>query len=599
MAGKRDESLEWGARLIADMPTAVALFDRELRYVAASPAWTKAFRLGGAPLAGQPHNEFCALGQPALRQVQLAALAGDAVDESAIAETVVPSTLAGVRLSARPHHHPDGTIAGVVVALRDAADPAAAGAKRPAQGAPAGLADRTELIASLGDALANPDAAQQPVLVLAISLDNLRGVKNLYGAAFAERVWHTVADRLMSGTRARLMGEEGAPSRWRDLVALLGPEQFGVLCAAPAPAPPDAEGLANRLLRLVQAPISVDGQSVRLGASVGLLTTTASHRKADDVLRDLDVALQQAQLLGPGKSVAWQPALTVAATRQYTLAEQVRRGFENGEFALHYQPIVQLRDGRMVGAEALLRWNHPSDGLVPAAAFFPVLEETGLIVDVGCWVIREAIRRLESWRQLYGRDIVEWLSVNLSARQLDNPVALLSTLRLIHKASFPIHRLRLEISESALHRRPEHSGPLLEELADLGIHLAIDDFAAGPGALESVRRYPVGTVKIDAAPVSRVGSEEGGKIVRALLDFAQAQRIAVIAKSIETEVQCDFLGGNGCSLGQGSLFAEPMDAARFGTYALTNAETAGRVRAPRKAAAPAAGKRLTSPSTGQ
>lgn len=573
MGGKLDESLEWGAHLVADMPAPVALFDRDQRYVAASPAWSKAFRLGAAPLAGQLHDDFGAAGCAALRKALLRGLSDEATARPLPPERPPDAGGDAVSFDARPYRARDGRLAGVLVALRGNPAPMASDARRLAPDGPAGVADRAALVAQIGTALAAPAAVERGVLVLAISLDNLRGIKNLYSAALAERVWQIIAERLLAGTRTRLAEED---TRGRDLVAVLGPEQFGILCAAPAPAPADAEGLANRLLRLVQAPIAVDGQAVRLSASAGFLTTTPAHRAADDVLRDLDVALQQAQSAGPGKAVGWLPALTAAAARQHSLAEAVRRGYENGEFTLYYQPIVRLRDRRMVGAEALLRWNHPSEGLVPAAAFFPVLEETGLIVEVGCWAIREAIRRLESWRKLYGRDIVEWLSVNLSARQLDNPVSLLATARLIHEASFPIHRLRLEVNEGALSRRPEHCRVLLEEMAALGIHIAIDDFAIGPGALENVQRFPVDTVKIDAAAITRIGGQEGGKVVRALLDFAGAQGTAVIAKSIESEAQYEFLQDSGCGFGQGALFAEPMDAGRFGTFALTNAEAAGR-----------------------
>jgi EAL domain-containing protein (putative c-di-GMP-specific phosphodiesterase class I) len=575
MTGKLDESLAWGARLIADIPAAVALFDRELRYVAASAEWTRGFALLGPPLAGQMHDECGAFGQAALRHVQLRALAGEGIDDHPVAADA-RQPAAGNVLSARPHRNRDGAVAGVVVALRPADRTASPAGRRLVPDNPIGLADRAELAARIGDALADPDPAQGSVLVLAISIDNLRGIKNLHGSAAADRVWDIVADRLLSGTRARLTGEDGGPSPRRDLVGLLGAGQFGIVCAAPAPDPFDAEGLANRLLRLVQTPIAAEVQALRLSASVGFVATTPAHADPEEVLRDLDVALHRAQTLGPGKAVAWQPALSVAAARHYTLAEELRRGYDNGEFTLHYQPVLRLRDHRMVGAEALLRWNHPSEGLAPAAQFIPVLEETGLIVEIGCWVIREAIRQLETWRLLYGRDIVEWLSVNLSARQLDNPVALLATAKLIHQASFPVHRLRLEIAEAVLRHNPQHRRALLDELTGLGIRLALDDFGAGPGARDSTQLYPVDTVKIDAGLVTQGGGDEGRKLARALLDLARAQGVATVAKGVESEAQRDFMYNSGCGFAQGTLFAQPMDAARLGAFALTHSAPAAR-----------------------
>src|SRR5262249_14264182 len=158
--------------------------------------------------------------------------------------------------------------------------------------------------------------------------------------------------------------------------------------------------------------------------------------------------------LGGGKASFWRSTLTEVATRRSSLAEQLRRAFDNGEFLLHYQPVVRLGDARMVGAEALLRWNHPSDGLVAPATFLPALEETGLIVEVGAWVIREAARQIESWRMLYGRDISGWVSVNLSPRQFDDPGPLLASLRGIQQAGFAVRQLKVEVTEAGLRRNP-------------------------------------------------------------------------------------------------------------------------------------------------
>ena len=154
--------------------------------------------------------------------------------------------------------------------------------------------------------------------------------------------------------------------------------------------------------------------------------------------------MQHAQSVGPNRVVAGEPALTSAASERYDLAEQLRRAFDNGEFALHYQPVMRLRDNCMIGAEALLRWNHPSDGLVSPGAFLPVLEESGLILEVGGWIIREAVRQFELWHLLYGRDIVDWIAINLSERQFIDPAPLLATLRSLHDSGFSVNRLKFE-----------------------------------------------------------------------------------------------------------------------------------------------------------
>ena len=236
---------------------------------------------------------------------------------------------------------------------------------------------------------------------------------------------------------------------------------------------------------------------------------------------------------------------------------------------LHYQPILRLGDNRMAGAEALLRWNHPSEGLVASAAFLPLLEETGLIVEIGCWVVREAVRQIESWRLLYGRDVIEWISVNLSERQLDDASPLLATLRGIHDDGLSVHRLKLEIGETAFMRNPESIRVVLAELDRLGISVVVDDFGTAHSALNSLEHYPVDTIKLDAGFTTRIGTAEGENLAQALLNIARAYDAAIIAEGIETVAQRDFLHAGGCGFGQGYLFAEPMDGALFGAYALT------------------------------
>jgi diguanylate cyclase (GGDEF)-like protein len=431
-----------------------------------------------------------------------------------------------------------------------------------------GLADRHQFTRRLREILSDPDPDRRAVTLFALNLDSFRTVNTLRGFAVGDEVLKIIAERLASGIRAR---ESGSAARDRDMVARLGGDEFGIICGPPALPQAEAEAFAARLPRIVEAPIAFGGHSLRLTASTGFIATTPAHREADDVLRDLDLALRQAKALGPGKVMAWEPALTRAAMRRYTLAEEVRRAFDNHELVLHYQPILQLSDMKMVGAEALLRWNHPREGLVTPAFFLPLLEETGLIVEVGCWVIREAVRQMESWRRLYGRDLVDWISVNLSARQIDDPLALLATLRGIYGSGFSLRRLRLEITETGFMRNPEMTRAVLAELEGLGIQIAIDDFGTGYSSLNSLRNYPVDTIKIDAEFIARIGTADGEKLAQNLLNIAGTYDAAIVAEGIETVAQRDFLAAGGCGFGQGYLFAEPMDGALLGAYALTRA----------------------------
>ncbi len=569
-----DRPFDFTARSIREIPAAVALFDRDLCYVAASKRWIAAFGLPRLPLPGWHHDELCRAGQEGLGEVQRRALAGETVEDyQLVDDEAVPNPRPAI-LRARPHRRHDGSIVGVIVGLREVPVPTVI-ERAPAPDPLTGLADRHQFARHLREILSDPDPERRAVVVFALNLDSFRSLNTLHGLRLGDEVLKIIAERLVLGTRSRHSGEAGAAARDRDMVARLGGDEFGIICGPPALPQAEAEAFAARLPRIVQAPIVIGAQSLRVTTSIGFITTTPAHRDADDVLRDLDLALRQAKALGSGKVLAWEPALTRTAIRRYSLVEQVRRGFDNGELVLHYQPILRLSDSRMVGAEALLRWNHPSEGLVTSAAFLPLLEETGLIVEVGCWVIREVVRQIESWRVLYGRDVIDWVSVNLSARQFDDPSALLATLRGIYEGGFSLRRLRLEITETGFMRNPEITRAVLAQLDAVGIQIAIDDFGTGYSSLNSLHTYPVDMIKIDAEFVARIGTADGEKLAEALLNIARTYDATIIAEGIETAAQRDFLEASGCGFGQGYLFAQPMAGALLGAYALTHAVNTG------------------------
>lgn len=547
------------ARFVADIQAAVALFDQDLRYVAASKEWLATFGLCAVPLAGQRHDQLCNHAREVLDDLVRRALAGEYCDKQEID---------GLILAAGPHRDA-GRIVGAVIVLGQAMVPAGT-ATVCLFDALSELATRDEFARMLRRVMAEPDDGRRARALFAIHLDNLRNVANLHGTVVAEQVRKVIAGRLLAGLRTRFTGED-QPAASSDVLARLDTDQFGLACGAPVPSRGEAETLAARLLRVVQTPIDAAGKTVRLNASVGFLTIRGEHRDEQDALRDLDLALQQAQSLGPSRIIAWDPSLTAIATRRYTLAEELRRAVDNGEFVLHYQPIVQLSDERMIAAEALLRWNHPSDGLVAPAAFLPMLEETGLIVELGCWVIRETVRQLESWRMLYGRDIVDWVSVNLASRQFRDPTLLIATLRHIRRSGFSVNRLKFDIAETALVRQPEISRTLLGAFEELGVRVAIDDFGGGHSSPATLRRYPIDLVKIDAEFVAQIGTVAGDRLVRALLDVARMYGAAITAEGIETPEQRRFLQAAGCDFGAGYHFAQPMNGAMIGAYALVHA----------------------------
>ena len=563
---------DWIKQFVDEIPSGVAVFDRELRYVAANPAWAAAFRLAAVPLTGRRHDELDLLSGLEIAELQRRALSGETAEGCDSIERDGAGRLRHRVVGARPRVGHDGTILGVVAALHEVVTTEGDSSLQDAADQLTGIAGRHRFLARLRTALGgNPRC---PVAMFLLDINDFKGVNDLYGARIGDRVLKTVATRLVTGTRSHALFAAGSdrpqsPAE-ADMVARLGADEFGIILGGAACDPAVAEAFAERLLRVVATPILAGQQRIRLTANVGYLITDPVHRSEDDVLRDLDVALQEAKARGPNTARAWEPALTSTMARRLAMIDQLHRAVEEGEFVLHYQPILNLKDGRVAGAEALLRWNHPQDGLIPPAAFLPLLEESGLIVPVGCWVIRDAVRQMQVWQMLYGRDMVDWVSINVSARQFNDPSLLLNTLGEINDGGFPLDRLKIEVTESAVMRNPEVTRAVLGELQDLGIRVALDDFGTGYSALGALRQYTVDTIKIDCGFTARLDTEDGRELVLALLKIARIYGADVIAEGVETVMQRDALRAAGCGFGQGYLFAKPMDGRFFGAYALTH-----------------------------
>jgi diguanylate cyclase (GGDEF)-like protein len=564
---------DWIARFVDDIPTGVALFDRELRYVAANPSWVKAFRLAAGPLAGQRHDELDPAGGSQFAELQRRAVAGEVVSGCDSVESDATGRLWQRAVSFRPRRARDGSVLGVMAALQEVVTAASGSITQPAPDRLTGIAGREAFLGRLRAALTPVGGAPRATAMFLIDIDDFKGINDLYGTRIGDRVLKTIAARLLTGIRSRPTpgrSDRRVAPLGADLVARLGADEFGVILGNAAPTHADADAFARRLLQLVATPINVGNQRIRLTANVGYIVTTPTHRNEDDVLRDLNVALQEAKLRGPHSARAWDPGLTSSVGRRLAMLDELRRALEENEFVLHYQPIVSLADRRVVGAEALIRWNHPTEGIVPPADFLPLLEESGLIVPVGCWVIREVVRQMQVWQMLYGRDMLDWVSINVSARQFNDPSLLLATLSEINDSGFPLDRLKLEITESAVMRSPELTRTVLGELQDIGIRVALDDFGTGYSALGALRHYSVDTIKIDRDFTKRLDTDDGRELVLALLKIARIYGAAVVAEGVETSAQQEILREADCDFGQGYLFAKPMGGSLFGAYALTH-----------------------------
>ena len=557
------------AHFVEDIPAAVAVFDSELRYVAANGPWISAFHLTEAAFSGRRHDELDPGGGAPLADLQRRALAGEVIGVAAGGD--LGPSLPDYAVSLRPRRAPDGAIVGVVAALHESL-PAHCRHRAPeAVDRLTGVAGRHEFLCRLRAMLPASNDASSRTLMFLLDIGDFKGINDLYGARIGDTVLKVVAMRLLAGARPH-NGATRSDTRDRPggehLVARLGADEFAViLTAAPGIEP---EPIARELLGMIETPVAVGEQRIRLAANVGFIVAGPEHQTEEDVLRDLNIALQEAKAHGPSSAKAWEPAFASTAGRRLVLLDQLRRALDEGQFVLHYQPIFSLTDERIVGAEALLRWNHPSDGLVAPADFLPVLEESGLIVPVGCWVIREVVHQLQVWQMLYGRDMLDWVAVNVSARQFNDPSLLLATLGEVTESGFPLERLKLELTESAVMRKPEVTRSVLAELQQLGIGVALDDFGTGYSALGALRHYPVDTIKIDRDFTKRLDTDDGRELVMALVKIARIYGATVVAEGVETPAQRDILRRLGCDFAQGYLFARPMDGGFFGAFALTH-----------------------------
>ncbi|HEX3885439.1 MAG TPA: EAL domain-containing protein [Stellaceae bacterium] len=556
---------------MADFPSAAAIFDGQLQYVAANGPWLEVFGIDGETLIGRRHHEVDPLSGPVIAELLRRALDGEQVESCELGEPDPAHRSRRFVLSAR-RRRGVGAAVGIVATVHEVSSANAEDGLPDVTDQLTGLAGRHRFMAHVRS-IVQPHRDWRPTAMFLLDIDNFKGVNDLYGAGLGDGVLKIIANRLLAGTRSRPIPERAARrlgGRTQDVVARIGADEFGIALGNPSPSLADAEAFARRLLQLVGNPVMIGEECVRLSASIGYILTSPTHRNEDDAMRDLDVALQEAKARGPNGAKAWEPSLTSTVGRRLALLDQLRRALDEGEFVLHYQPILRLTDGKVVGAEALIRWNHPQDGLVPPAAFLPVLEESGLIVPVGCWVIREAVRQMQVWQMLYGRDILDWISINVSARQFNDPSLLMATLKGVNDSGFPLDRIKLEITESAVMRNPDITRGVLNELQDIGIKLAIDDFGTGYSALGVLRHYAVDTIKIDGGFTNRLDTHDGKELVLALLKIARIYGADVVAEGVETVSQADILRAAGCGFVQGYLYAKPMDGSFFGAYALTH-----------------------------
>jgi diguanylate cyclase (GGDEF)-like protein len=383
--------------------------------------------------------------------------------------------------------------------------------------------------------------------VLFLDLDRFKVINDSFG--------HTIGDKLLSGVARRLE----TAVRPGDTVSRLGGDEFTILLDDLRDSE-EAKMVAERLQRELAIPYNLGRHEVFTTVSIGIALSSPGYHQAEDILRDADMAMYRAKQLGKARYELFNQAMHTRAMDLLELERDLRKAIERRELFLQYQPIVSLSTGTLRGFEALIRWQHPERGLIPPVKFIPIAEETGLIIQIGKWVLNEACRQMYQWQQLFTLDEPLMISVNLSGKQFMQPDLLEQMREVLQRTGLDPRSLKLEITESVVMENIEMATRTLEQLRALGVELSIDDFGTGYSSLSYLQRFPVSTLKIDRSFISRMTENEGtAEIVRTIMKLAQNLGMDVVAEGVETERQRDQLTALECEFGQGYYFARPMD----------------------------------------
>jgi diguanylate cyclase (GGDEF)-like protein/PAS domain S-box-containing protein len=410
-----------------------------------------------------------------------------------------------------------------------------------------GLANRALFHDRADHALARAVRSGAGIAVLLLDLDRFKVINDSLGHHAGDEVLVAVAKRILTS------------SRTSDTVARLGGDEFVVLLEEDVTVD-DAIVVAERILGILHEPLLCQGHEVTIGGSIGIAFSSGiSPTSTDDLLRDADAAMYCAKGRGRDRYEVFEPSMHARAVQQLELTTELHRGLQNGEFVLHYLPIWELADRTLLGVEALVRWNHPTRGLLPPNDFIPAAEQTGSIVALGEWVFGEACRQVKAWNAAYpGRSLT--VSVNISPRQLLDPDLVRRLRTALTDNELDPSSMTLEITEGALMQSVEETKLRLRELKSLGVRLAIDDFGTGSSSLGYLREFPIDELKIDRTFVRGMVEDptEGTLLVRAILGLARALHLDVVAEGIELPEQLAGLRESGCETGQGFFFATPV-----------------------------------------
>ena len=412
-----------------------------------------------------------------------------------------------------------------------------------------GLPNRKKLVERLESSLQKVQRVKgYNFAVLFVDLDRFKVINDSLGHRAGDDILLKIAGRLKELIRPN------------DMVARLGGDEFVVLIED-VKDKELAHRIADRILNELQKPSQVEGKELYVSASIGIAFSSDEYNSPDDLVRDADLAMYRAKVKGKGRYELFDAKLHSGAVSMLQLEIDLRRAIEQKEFVLHYQPIYSLNSEKIVGFESLIRWNHSERGMIPPNEFIPVAEETGLILPIGQWVLRESCRQMWEWQEKYPSAKSLVINVNLSARQLEKKDLVEEIAEILDETGLSPHCLKLEITESVIMSNAEQAIETVRQLRRMGVRVSIDDFGTGYSSLSYLHRFPIDTLKVDRSFVSRIGNEdEHSEIIKSIIALAFNLGMDVVAEGVENAEQLNFLRDINCSYGQGYHYSRPVNS---------------------------------------
>ncbi|MFZ0295080.1 MAG: EAL domain-containing protein [Candidatus Sulfotelmatobacter sp.] len=407
---------------------------------------------------------------------------------------------------------------------------------------------------------------QDQYAILFVDLDGFKVFNDTMGPAAGDQILIEAGHRIEAGLR-----DEDTVARPQNhlttrnaVLSRLGGDEFTILLEG-ITEPSDAMRVAQRILLSIAKPIPVEGREVRPSASIGIAISAVTHVRAEDLLQDADVAMRRAKSLGGSRCEVFDEAMHNRAVHRMKLEAELREAIAHSQFRLHYQPVVQLASREIIGFEALLRWQHPHDGLISPHHFIAAAEDSGLLFALGHWLILEACQQLQNWKNQHPAISVT-ISVNLSAKQFADPRFVPELQAALRETGVEPPHLKLEITETVAAADPKLTVKVLSHLKQLGVAVILDDFGTGNSSLNALRLFPVEALKIDRSLISSMLADRGvTDMVELIVLLAHKLKLKVIAEGVESAKHWERSCELGCDLGQGYFFSQPVDAEAAGT----------------------------------